>query len=235
MTKSSFFIVAIASLLASCTSDPVSPGATEPTATRWLSTPQSDDAELYELWTSTTDSFRLTEFEKDSVNAWKLTNVMLAGRIVERDGSRLKLGSVEGKLASRVQGNWIRLDTSHGKRILMLASYRLEATKADPATFLGLWHIENHYKVGTGDVELREESIWVFAKNSRFETGTWSIRIPTKESLDSSGMDLGLSTYLAGKPSLQLFNSVYLVEPNTTGLWIDQWGDQAALSFSPAP
>ncbi|QQS04765.1 MAG: hypothetical protein IPK50_21185 [Fibrobacterota bacterium] len=229
-------IAALACLLASCSSDPVSPGTeptpAAPTGTRWRTTPSSQQAELYELWISTADSLRLTEFEQDSTKKWKLTNVMLAGKILEHAGSRLRLGSLEGKLAGTSRGKWIRLDTSHGRRILMLASYRLEALEANPQTMIGQWFIEDHHKVGTGTVEIRSDKNWLFTSQTKFESGTWSSVFPTKGRLDSSGIDPSLSEYLALKPSLQLFNSIYLVEETTTGIWMDQWGDQAALALS---
>lgn len=189
---------------------------------------------MYELWSPTPDSLRLTEYEQDGNRTWQATQVMFAGRIAQRSGPRLKLEGLEGKLANRIPDGWIRIDSSAGHLVLFLASMRLEPVSADPQSLVGTWEVPDNIHTGQGRLQLREDGGWLHINaTSTTKTGTWETRTLTKQGLDSAGMEARIATHLGGKECLSLFSSAFLVDRSAGAVWLDQWGDKAILALAP--
>jgi hypothetical protein len=189
----------------------------------------SDYRILLDLTSS--DGFVLSQQQLSGGN--DVPDTLLAGRIVERSGSRVRLSWTGGSKSSRNLEGWVRLDTSKGRVFLAMISRHASGTGASPFP-TGTWTCGS-WPGGSGTVSIKADGNWSLS-TSRSDSGTWVYgAYPDSAAIVSAGgIDPVFARYLAGRNYLSALSSLHLVEGDATSAWFDQIGDGAMVRFAPA-
>lgn len=227
--------VAIGLVACSEADSPVASSSTAPAVSgRWIAeSVLGKDVPDYriQLDLSDADGFVLSQqrlFVPDAV-----PDTLLAGRIVERRGSRLRLSWTGGSKSSRNLEGWVRLDTSMGRLYLATISRKASGTGSIPFP-TGSWTCGS-WPGGSGILSIKADGNWSLV-TSRSDSGTWKYgTYPDSATLASTaGFDAAFARYLAGRNYLSAVSSLHLVEGDATSAWFDQIGDGALARFARA-
>lgn len=157
---------------------------------------------------------------------------LLAGRIVERDGSRMRLSWTGGTKSRRNPEGWVRLDTSNGNLFLSMISRKATGSGSTPFP-TGNW-ASGSWPGGSGTLSIQADGNWSLATSATV-SGTWEYgTYGDSASLASMpGMDGPFARYLAGRKHLTAVSSLHLVDGDSTNAWFDQIGDGSLVRFGP--